>query len=277
MTLAAIWIEERSHGPSPLCFASDSRTTPGPIEGVTKVVLFGREDLAGVWAGDYRFATLLVAQLDALFTASDAMRRRDIDVEKTFLGAIQPVKTLLARAMNPRVHPGSRVAEAQVPLRTTLVLGGYSMRRSTFVLMSIGYSPAERRWRLSVKPAEPTRIYFIGDERKRARQVASAARSRRQPQPAGGWRMEPLAAIHEACLKASLETIGGDLQLVKTYTHGSARAYGFVDPRSPSLATARGAQVNARSARELAGAGLLIDLSKWLLDHGSYAAKRAWP
>jgi hypothetical protein len=84
VTLAAVWVEARGADRDALCFASDSRTTPGPIEGVTKVILFGRSDLAAVWAGDYRYATLLVNHLDAVFTASDAMRRRDVDLTRAF-------------------------------------------------------------------------------------------------------------------------------------------------------------------------------------------------
>jgi hypothetical protein len=79
MTLAAMWIEAKERGNRPLCAASDSRTTPGPIEGVSKVVLFGRDDLVGVWAGDYRYAYLVVSHLDAIFTAFEAMRRRNVD------------------------------------------------------------------------------------------------------------------------------------------------------------------------------------------------------
>jgi hypothetical protein len=74
MTLEAVWIEMRDRGSWPLCFKrfeDDAR----PHRGVTKVILLGREDVAAVWAGDYRYAIILAAHLDALFTSSDAMRR----------------------------------------------------------------------------------------------------------------------------------------------------------------------------------------------------------
>src|SRR3954470_11045561 len=103
MTLAAVWIESKAMGNRPLCFASDSRTTPGPIEGVTKVVLFGREDLAGVWAGDFRYASILVNHLDAVCTASDAMRRRDVDVARALRRAMRTVQDHLDRSMKPPV------------------------------------------------------------------------------------------------------------------------------------------------------------------------------
>jgi hypothetical protein len=99
VTLAAAWVEARGRDRGALCFASDSRTKPGPIEGVTKVILFDRSDIAAVWAGDYRFATLLVNHLDAVFTASDAMRRRDVDLARGLVRAVESIKHHLARTL----------------------------------------------------------------------------------------------------------------------------------------------------------------------------------
>src|SRR3954451_22369046 len=113
MTLAAVWIEGKAVGNRPLCFASDSRTTPGPIEGVTKVVLFGREDLAGVWAGDFRYASLVVSHLDAVFTASEVMRRRDVEVVDALRKAMTSVKRHLTHSTNPVIPSFRRNVAAQ--------------------------------------------------------------------------------------------------------------------------------------------------------------------
>jgi hypothetical protein len=275
MTLAAIWIEERTHGNQPLCFASDSRTTPGPVDGVTKVILFGREDVAAVWAGDFRYASILASHLDAVFTASDAMRRRDIDVARAFRQAVVTVKNHLDTSMTPAVPAFQRNPDAQLPERTTLVAGGYSVVEAAHMLFRIDWTPHDRRWKLSVTRADPTQLVFIGDERKTAKTVAKRARAHRSGfENSSSWHMEPLAAIHLACIDGNSPTIGGDLQLAKAFMHGSARAYGFVDPILSDAVSVRGTCVDARAARELAGSGLLIDLSTWLLTHGSFTARR---
>ena len=274
MTLAAVWVEARDQGSQPLCFASDSRTTPGPIDGVTKVILFGREDIVGVWAGDFRYAAILMSHLDAVFTASDAMRRRDIDVARAFRQAVPAIKRHLNASMKPVVPPFQLNPDAQAPERTTILVGGYSIVEGAHMLLRIDCIPHDGIWKVGVTQIESSRVVFIGDERKSAKDVAKRARAQRRPVTTSDWRMEPLAAIHLACRNPKAPTIGGDLQLAKTYMHGSSRAYGFVDPLNDEATVVRGTRVDARGARELAAAGLVIDLSSWLLGYGSYAVRR---
>jgi hypothetical protein len=104
MTLAAVWLEQTATAPA-LCFASDSRTMPGPIEGVAKVTLFGRSDIAAVWAGDFRYAGLVVAHLDAFFNSTDAMRARDVDVVHALEAAGRAAKRHLDTAINALIPP----------------------------------------------------------------------------------------------------------------------------------------------------------------------------
>lgn len=76
MTLAAMWIESHKGWQKALCFPSDSRTSPGPIDGVTKVLLFSRPDVAAVWAGDFRYASILAGHLDVVLSATPKRRER---------------------------------------------------------------------------------------------------------------------------------------------------------------------------------------------------------
>jgi hypothetical protein len=273
MTLAAVWIESKAVGNRPLCFASDSRTTPGPIEGVTKVAMFGREDLAGVWAGDYRYAALLVSHLDAVFTASDIMRRRDVDVALALRRAMWSVQRHLTESTSADVPSFQRNAEAQMPEQTTLLLGGYSVTEGSYMVLRIEWTPSDRRWRLRVDPVDGADALFIGDGVRRARRVARQARARRDP-VATDWQMEPLAAIHNACEDGNRRTVGGRLQLVKAYMHGSTRPYGFVDPARSDDVFVRGTRVDPRAAQEVASNGRLIDLSRYVLSAGAYAGRR---
>lgn len=274
VTLAAVWIETRRGSNSPLCFASDSRTTPGPIEGVTKVVLFGREDLAGVWAGDYRYATLLVGHLDAVFTASDAMRRRDIDIERALRQAAQSVKRHLERATRPAVPAHELNRDAQLPGRTTLLVGGYSITGSQYVVLRVDWTPVDLQWRTQVSRLSPRQAIFIGDDIAGAKSRARQARAYRTPPASDDWRMEPLAAIYRACVDSNKRTIGGTIQLVKAYQHGSTRAYGMIEPIGHEGVSVRGTVADARATRELATTGLIVDLSRWSLRDAYFGAMR---
>lgn len=266
MTLAAVWIETTPGGNGPLCFASDSRTTPGPIDGVTKVSLFGREDLVGVWAGDYRYAMLIMSHLDAVLTASDAMRRRDIDVRGAFGQAREAVKAHLERAMDPPVPLRQRVVGVQRPEPVVVLVGGFSIREQAYYLLRVEWLARKRsRWKCSVVRIEPGDVIFIGDELPLARARARKARTQRLPDHEDDWRMEPLSSIHFACVDTTerSRSVGGALQLAKTYRHGSARAYAISEPAAGEDVTYRGAIINQRARRELEGAGLLVSLESW--------------
>ena len=158
-----------------------------------------------------------------------------------------------------------------------MVLGGYSIVKSKFVLLRIEWLADRERWRVTVADAKPNRVIYIGDERKPAKQLAKRARAYRRPTATDSWHMEPLAAIAFACGNPAMRTIGGSLQLAKAYIHGSTRAYGFVDPMRSSAVWVRGTQVNKRAALELLRSGLLIDTSSWQLNHGSFAPCRTLP
>lgn len=275
MTLAAMWVEARDVGNQLLCFASDSRTKPGPIEGVAKVVLFGRQDIAAVWAGDYRYAALLVNFLDAFFTASDAMRRRDVDVAQALRRAAAAAQRHLQRAIAPDVKRHELNFDAQQPERTTLVVGGYSVIERAHKVLRIDWTPDDGRWRFRVASMDTTKVTFIGDHIKSAKQIARQARVHREPRGSANWQMEPLAAIH--CMREDKNrgTIGGLIQLAKVYMHGSARAYGIIDDFRSGDITVRGICVDSRSAREMDASGLLVDLSHWKLAQGAYAGHRS--
>lgn len=269
MTLAAVWVDFRSPQSQQLCFASDSRTMPGPIEGVTKVILFGRPDIAAVWAGDYRFASLIVAHLDAFFTSSAAMTNRDIDIAQAFNAAVAPTYAHLARCVAPAIPAFLVNSGAQTPEPTSVIVGGYSIKSSEFWTFRVMWSQDKRNWKITTEPMNIEIATFIGDDRQRARGRAKQARRHRHP-VSTGWRMEPLQSIHRAIEEQGATSIGGQLQLAKVYVHGAAEAYGFVDKKTGEV-WCRGATTSARGARELAAAGKLIDPSLWLLQKSQYA------
>lgn len=269
MTLAIVWIEERAGGGSALCFASDSRTTPGPIEGVNKVLLFGRSDVAGVWAGDYRYAAIVASHLDAVFTATRAMRDRDVDVARALRQASSSIASHLHIGVQPAIPAFQLNASAQEPERTTVIVGGYSIEESTYVALSLTWEAAAARWNPSVRALVPARLLVIGDGVKKAKQDAKAARRHRHPLSGASWHMEPLGALHLACWDRNRPTIGGDLQLAKVFKHGSARAYGIRDPlRGGQSVSVRGTRLTAPAAREFHAGGLLVDLGIWSLPDG---------
>ncbi len=273
VTLAAVWVEARGRGRDALCFASDSRTQPGPIEGVTKVILFGRSDIAAVWAGDYRYATLLINHLDAVFTASDAMRRRDVDLARGFPRAVEAIRRHLDLTTAPAVPAHERNQGAARPEQTTILAGGYSLVKSSYLLLRIQCTRDEE-WRVGVTQVDPTRIVFVGDELHSANHVSKQARIHRIPTSDSDWRMEPLAAIHNACEDRKKRTIGGGLQMAKVYRHGNARAYAFMDSARGTEVLVRGTKVDQRASNELEAAGLLVDLSQWNLASASFPGRR---
>jgi hypothetical protein len=269
MTLAAVWVEARAQGNSPLCFASDSRTTPGPLEGVTKVVLFGRTDLAGVWAGDYRYAMLLISHLDAVFTASEAMRRRDIDVAHALRQAGSSVRDHLGRSMNPSVPAWQRNADGRSPEKMSVLVGGYSIIEAAYFVLRIDWLDRAKHWRIGVSRVDPEVAIFVGDDCQGARARSRQARQYREQDERDGWSMEPLNAIYRACVDPNKRTIGGAVQFAKAYMHGSTRAYAITEPACGDAVYVRGTRVDARGVREMATAGLVIDLSRWVLS-GAY-------
>lgn len=267
MTLAAMWIDS-SDGGSRLCFASDSRTTPGPIDGVTKVVLFGRSDVAGVWAGDYRYAALLVSHLDAFFTASEAMRQRDVDLGRALAQAAVSVQRHLRAALGVNLPRHDVTPEAQEPGETTLVVGGYSIRLGKFVALRIAYRPNPGRWSTSTMDVDPARVTFLGDGLSLAKRWARLARQHVDPN-ATIWRMEPLLAVDRAIAADALRSVGGMPQLAKAFVQGRALPYGFLNPESGEV-WSRSTRVSTKGARELAAARRLIDLGLWRLHDGRY-------
>lgn len=274
VTLAAVWLESRGVGSDALCFASDSRTLPGPVEGVTKVILFGRSDIAAVWAGDYRHATLLINHLDAVFTASDAMRRRDVDLAQAFQRAIESTRQHVARAMAPAVPARELNSDAARPMKTTVLVGGYSLVESSYLLMRMQWTK-DGQWLTGISRVTPDRVVFIGDELHAANYVSKQARAHRVPTSDTDWRMEPLAAIHNAIVDWRRPTIGGALQMAKVYMHGNTRAYGLLEAAGNGDVSVRAATVDRRAALELEAAGLVIDLSLWNLTSGSYRGRHA--
>jgi hypothetical protein len=130
--------------------------------------LFGRGDLAGVWAGDYRYASLLVSHLDAVLSASEAMWRRDVAVALALRRGMVTVQRHLTASMQPDVPWFQQNAEAQLPERTTIPVGGYSVIEGTHMLLRMDWRPGDRRWRVRVSPVDSTKAIFIGDDLKTA-------------------------------------------------------------------------------------------------------------
>lgn len=268
MTLAALWLDCSGDGQR-LCIASDSRTTPGPIDGVTKVLLFGREDVAGVWAGDYRYAALLASHLDAVFTGSDAMRSRDVDLSRALAQARVSVRSHLDEAVKKTGGWSSYLnEEARQPERTDLVVAGYSLLLGEFCFLRIQYVPNSKRWKLTTGSFDSTTLIFLGDERPRAKSWARQARA--YVGAVETWRMEPLQAIHRAIVDSRFHSIGGVPQMVKVFMHGRALPYGFQDPATGKI-WSRATIVSKRGGRELAASRRLIDLASWRLGAGRYA------
>jgi hypothetical protein len=175
--------------------------------------------------------------------------------------------------MNPSVPTPQRIPYAQLPERTVILVGGYSVMESSHVLLRIEWRPDDARWRVSVGHVDQSKVTFIGDDVKTAKQVVRRARVHRSPVGAG-WQMEPLLAIHNACEDSHKATIGGRLQMAKAYMHGSARAYGFIDSARGNDIVVRATIVDSRAARELVASRLVIDLSCYQLNSGTYTTLR---
>jgi hypothetical protein len=238
---------------------------------MTKVHLFRRTDVAAVWAGDFRYAWLALNHLDAIFTASAAMRDRDIDVARAFAKSVPSLKQHLKDSTQPLIPAFAINRAAQEPERTTVLVGGYSLVEGSPVVLRIDWTPNTGRWDTGVSRLSPEDVVFIGDDRRHATQNARRARRYVRPTRETGWRMEPLAAIHRAIEDQSVRTVGGRLQLAKSYMHGATRAYGIVDSVRSSEICVLGHPVEARAARELMAARLVLDLSAWNLEGAAYA------
>jgi hypothetical protein len=204
------------------------------------------------------------------------MRRRDIDVRQALSQAREAVREHLKRSMNPVVPPGERVAEIQTPGQVVVLVGGYSVAEQAYYVLIVEWLEATTkrpgRWKCSMSRVAPDQVVFVGDEVPLARSRARKARLQRIPEHANDWRMEPLASIDYACVDEShaSRTIGGALQLAKTYRHGSARAYAIADPMRTEDVTYRGAAINLRARREMEGAGLVVTLEAWNLRTGYF-------
>lgn len=275
MTLAAMWLEARDPSNPDvgrLCFASDSRTTPGPIEGVTKVLLFTRPDIAGVWAGDFRYAALLANHLDVALSATARMRDRAIDVARLFRSTREKVIEHLTATMQSDSESFLVNPAAQAPGRMVMLVGGYSITHSRFIAMRISWDPSAERWEASVKWVVPSQISWIGDKPycSRARWLAKKIRSNRSDQ-ANDWHMEPLAVIDYYRRDPSASSIGGDPQLAKVFMHGAALSYALLDPMTDEIAV-RGSRLQGEVVDEFRSQNLLVEMSRWSLQDAAYSA-----
>ena len=175
--------------------------------------------------------------------------------------------------MEPAVPRHERNREAAEPGQTTILVGGYSLVESSYLLLRVQWS-RDGQWRVGVTRVDPARVIFIGDELHSANYVSKQARAYRRPASNSDWRMEPLAAIHNACEDRKRGSIGGGLQMAKVYMHGNARAYGFLDTARGDEVLVRGTRVDLRASIELEAAGLLVDLSQWNLAKASFPGRR---
>jgi hypothetical protein len=261
MTLAAVWIDDRDDS-STLCFASDSRITPGPIDGIAKVTFFGRSDLVGVWAGDFAYASLVLNKLSGFLTASENIRSRQVDLGRVFASAIPVLRNHLAS-----VTKAIENDDLKAPLESTqVIVGGYSILQGTFMHTSISFHLGKGRWEFSHGTFERDKLVFIGDrpERKLARTRSRSHRSRRNPNlGATGWRMEPLKVIADICVAATSPTVGGNVQFAKAYKHGETLALPTTAISEQSRLTLGGTLVEERAERKFRAAGLAVDLEIW--------------
>jgi hypothetical protein len=273
MTLAAMWVESRSSEGGTLCFASDSRTRPGPIEGVSKVLLFSRSDIAGVWAGDFRYAALLADHLDIALASTEQMRTRAMDVHRLFRATQQQITDHLSATMvstaDALINPA-----AQDPDRMTMLIGGYSISDSKFMTIRITWRESQQRWVVSVQPVDPGQISMIGNKSHTERAKWMARKIRRHRHGSGDdWHMEPLAAIDYYRREQNAATIGGDLQLAKAFMHGAAAPYGIKQPLEEMISV-RGTRFGPRVAEEYRARNLLVDMSRWSLGEAAYGGVR---
>jgi hypothetical protein len=280
MTLAAMWIEAREPRGAEtgrLCFASDSRTTPGPIEGVAKVLSFSRPDIAGVWAGDVRYAALLSNHLDIVLSATSDMRDRTIDVGRLLRSAQRKVEVHLARTTSASVQPWELNPLAQEPTHTTMLVGGFSIEEAAFYMMRIGWDRSKGRWRASVKVVDPSEVIWIGERRQcnRAKGLVKKLRAHRSAD-AADWRMEPLAGIDYCRRDPAAISVGGDLQLAKAFRHGAVSSYAILEPLE-SEASVRGTKLTGAAIDEYRARNLLVDLSRWSLGDSAFGAAWADP
>jgi hypothetical protein len=258
-----------------MSFASDSRTTPGPIDGVSKVVVFRREDIAAVWSGDLRYAAFALSHLDALFSSTDAMRRRDIDVRSAFGFRAVSVRERLSDAIRPLVPALRANPEAIEPGPTSMIVGGYSLDANAYLMLRLDWGPTDGRWAVSIREVNPTYPVYLGDDKKlrrAARESAKHARRVREAATNESWKMEPLRAIQLACEDRRIDTVGGDLQLAKAFRHGSTRTYGFAIPMGRHEASVLGVRLGPIVRSELERSHLLIDTERWLPDDCVFAA-----
>jgi hypothetical protein len=275
MTLAAMWIETRDPDipdAGRLCFASDSRTSPGPIEGVAKVLLFSRPDIAAVWAGDFRYAALLANHLDVALSATAQMRDRAVDLGRLFRMTSERVVAHLESTTITSVF--AAIPQAQEPERMTMLVGGYSIVEARYIAMRINWDPSRLAWRCAVKPVNPSQISFIGDASyvSRARWLVKKIR-RHRPNSEGDWHMEPLAAIDHYRRDADAPTIGGDLQLAKAFVHGAALAYAIRQPLDKEISV-RGSRFRGVIAEDYKTQKLLVDMSRWSLPQAAFGPLR---
>jgi hypothetical protein len=281
MTLAAMWIETRDPkrpGYGRLCFASDSRTTPGPIEGVSKVLLFSRPDIAGVWAGDFRYASLLANHLDVALSATARMRDRAVDPARLFRRAQRQVvahleATMVSDTSSYLVNPG-----AQDPERMTMLVAGYSIEHSQFVAMRISWDLSAERWQTSVVWVVPRRVTWLGDRRycERARALAKTIRSRRTAEDSD-WHMEPLAVIDKYRGDPNATSIGGDPQLAKVFIHGAAVAYAIRDPMTEQISVRGSRLIDPSIVEEYEAQNLLVDTARWSIKDAGFGEARISP
>jgi hypothetical protein len=259
-----------------LCFASDSRTTPGPIEGVAKVLLFSRPDIAAVWAGDFRYAALLSNHLDVALSATAQMRDRAVDVARLLRLARPQVvdhleATMVSGTKSFLVNPG-----AQSPERMTMLVGGYSIEYSQWVMMRVSWMPSAKRWQASVNWVNPSQISWIGDRRYCERARALSKRIRRQrSETASDWHMEPLAVIDNYRRDVNASSIGGDPQLAKVFIHGAALSYAIREPLCDDV-TIRGSRFTGLIMEQYRNQNLFVDMARWSLREAAYGRSQAF-
>jgi hypothetical protein len=268
MTVAAVWIEDKLDA-SALCLASDSRLSPGPVDGISKVALFARPDIAGVWAGDFAWASLILNKLDGLFGSSENMVTRQIDVRIAFLRATGVLRTQIPASVSesPTLFHNEHL---QHPVsETSVVAGGFSILYQRFFVLKIQTMSESAKWKITMRPLQHSDLIVIGDipERQATRKAAKRMRSNRQYRGVGrpGWHMEPLKALSDQCAEGGSRSVGGDLQFAKVYRHGATLTFATTVPDFPELVSVRGTRLDRKASKEQIQKKLVIDQSGW--DH----------
>lgn len=227
MTLCVGWIR-KFHETEEICLASDSMFTGGgsrlPV--APKLFPISRGDCAIACAGNTGYTMPLVEHINHAVEINQPIRDRAYDFQHFIHLVVEVVNSCMGLEKEVQEN------EQEGP-DFSMILAGYSWVKKKLLLYTIAYDNTSKK--MKATPAQTimgTPVAVIGDYDKipKVRYKIHKAFEKSGINKGNTFGLEPLDVLTEYIDDASVDSVGGHLQMVKVYPYMRVLPIGFFYP-----------------------------------------------